>query len=189
MLEEKLLILDIDETLIHATKAPPDDDWAFICGPFFVYLRPGLKEFLHTALIHYKVALWTTGSSSYAKCIAEKIFTDINDLLFIWSREKCIIRQESESGRLAYLKDLKKTKCFNIPLERVLIVEDTPKAVSRNMGNLIKVNKFFGQKVDDDLVILGNYLILIKDVANFRELEKRDWRSIASRTEGKNDAG
>ena len=180
MAKEKLIILDIDETLIHATKMPKDEDWTFICGPYFVYQRPHLKSFLESVQADYRVALWTTGSESYATCIAEKIFKNPDQLLFIWSREKCVINQEAESGRLTFIKDLKKVKSFGVPLENILIVEDTPKVVCRNMGNLIRVNKFFGQKVDDDLLILKDYLLKIKDVDNYRELDKRGWRSSVS---------
>lgn len=126
---------------------------------------------------HYRIALWTTGSATYADCIAGQIFKGFKAPLFIWSREKCIIRQDEETGKLAYLKDLKKIKGFKIPLENVLIVEDTPQAVQRHMGNLIKISKYYGLSEDAELIALAKYLISIKDVANFRELDKRGWRS------------
>ncbi|MDD0852764.1 NIF family HAD-type phosphatase [Halobacteriovorax sp. GB3] len=41
----KLIILDIDETLLHASDVPVENSTSI--GPFHVVLRPHLKEFLN----------------------------------------------------------------------------------------------------------------------------------------------
>ena len=42
----KLLILDLDETLIFATERPLTREADFRVGPYHVYGRPGLADFL-----------------------------------------------------------------------------------------------------------------------------------------------
>ena len=41
-----LLILDLDETLLHATEEPLRRGHDFLMDPYAVYLRPFLSEFL-----------------------------------------------------------------------------------------------------------------------------------------------
>jgi RNA polymerase II subunit A small phosphatase-like protein len=44
-IEKILIILDLDETLIHATDKPHDDAWDFEVFHYKVYKRPYLQEF------------------------------------------------------------------------------------------------------------------------------------------------
>jgi RNA polymerase II subunit A small phosphatase-like protein len=39
----RLLVLDLDETLIYANECPLDRPADFEVAPYFVYLRPGVK--------------------------------------------------------------------------------------------------------------------------------------------------
>ena len=59
--EKKLLILDIDETLIHATEKPLDYQWHFKTDLYFVYCRPHLNCFIDFCNKNFKIAIWTTG--------------------------------------------------------------------------------------------------------------------------------
>lgn len=46
-MEEKcLLILDLDETLVHATEEPLEFEPQHEVPPYFLYARPGLQDFL-----------------------------------------------------------------------------------------------------------------------------------------------
>ena len=56
--DRTLLILDIDETLIHASERPLDREPDFGVGPFSVYRRPGLAEFLEFCQSKFQVAVW-----------------------------------------------------------------------------------------------------------------------------------
>ncbi len=54
-----LLILDLDETLIWATEEALDQAPDFEVGPYSVYKRPGVAEFLATAMQWFELAVWT----------------------------------------------------------------------------------------------------------------------------------
>jgi len=64
-----LLILDIDETLIYAAEGPLERAEDFRVGPYFVYLRPFLGEFLRFAAEHFEVATWTSSTEGYATSV------------------------------------------------------------------------------------------------------------------------
>ena len=53
-----LLILDLDETLIHATADRIRGDFAFQVYHYYIYLRPGLAEFLAQCAAHFTLAVW-----------------------------------------------------------------------------------------------------------------------------------
>lgn len=61
--------------------------------------------------------------------------------------------------------------------ESILIVDDTQSKLRRNYGNAIYPTAYRGNPADDELKKLLRYLIKIKDVSNFRSLEKRNWKS------------
>ena len=58
----------------------------------------------------------------------------------------------------------------------MLIIDDTPRKCKYNYGNAIYPKEFLGDKNDDELKLLFEYLLKIKDVKNFRTIEKRGWR-------------
>jgi TFIIF-interacting CTD phosphatase-like protein len=48
--KNKLLILDLDETLIHASETPLDYRSDFLVYDYYIYKRPNLDRFLATCL-------------------------------------------------------------------------------------------------------------------------------------------
>jgi RNA polymerase II subunit A small phosphatase-like protein len=75
------------------------------------------------------------------------------------------------------LKDLSKLEEHGFDLQRVLIVDDDPRKVSRNCRNAIYVKPFMGERDDDELPLLAEYLALIGETPDFLKIEKRGWRS------------
>ena len=68
-----LLILDIDETLVHATERPLEVRHDFLVGPYFVYKRPHLDGFLSGAAKLFRVAVWSSSSDGYIANIVRHI--------------------------------------------------------------------------------------------------------------------
>lgn len=58
----KLLILDLDETLIHGTEHPLERSPDFVVGPYAVYKRPGLSDFLCRMSESFDLAVWTSST-------------------------------------------------------------------------------------------------------------------------------
>lgn len=177
-----LLILDLDETLIHSEYNSEPDwyDFSFTkesngqLETFFTQKRPFLKEFLRAAAVNFDLAIWTAASYSYASNIIHEIGLKEEDLVFFYHKEMCTLRYDYEAQNYYGIKKLEKIKTIR-PLERVLIVDDIIETAQFNYGNLIKIKPFEGDPSDVELLKLISYLEKIKDIDNFRRIEKRGW--------------
>ena len=172
-----LLILDLDETVVHTREErlghPPD----FTVGAYFVYTRPHLGGFLAACANWYDLAVWSSAEEWYVDQIVTKIMPHGATPVFVWGRERCTPRMDPYTMDWYFLKNAKKVKRRGFDLRRVLILEDEPRKVRCNYGNAIYVDPFRGNPYDGELRLLGDYLGTIHTVTNFRRLEKRFWRS------------
>jgi TFIIF-interacting CTD phosphatase-like protein len=145
----KLLILDLDETLLFATterlSQPPD----FFVGDFCVYRRPGLSAFLTFAFEHFRVAVWTSSTLSYAQEIIAQVLPEQKTLEFLWARERCTQRLDLESRESYWVKDLRKVKKLGYNLDSVIMLDDSREKLERNYGNHVLVQPFQGDIKDD----------------------------------------
>lgn len=172
---KKLLILDIDETLLHATEVPLDFEHDFMFAHYFVYLRPHVFDFLDFCKAHFKVAIWTAGNELYANDVVENLFGHDYPLEFVWARNRCTPKFDPENFNYTYQKNLKKVKRKGFRLEHIIMVDNTPKKLAKNYGNLLRVSDFYGSQEDSELKWLKQYLNQLKDISNIREIEKRGW--------------
>ncbi len=188
-MEKALLILDLDETLLYA-GAPIDakehvPDF-YTKGMWYtgypVYKRPFLEEFLQRVNKLYKLAVWSSaGTDHIASCVANIIPGNI-DLEFIWSSKRCIYTYDPEWRRRVFgIKPLKKVKRRGYNLERTLIVDNSAYKCVKNYGNAIYIKDFYGSPEDEELRFLTLYLEHLADHSNYRDLEKRGWRSWAEK--------
>jgi TFIIF-interacting CTD phosphatase-like protein len=81
--------------------------------------------------------------------------------------------QQSEHG---YVKNLKKVKARGEPLERVVMVDDSPEKLIHQYGNLVRISPFEGQADDHELLLLMDYLQHLNQQPNVRRIEKRGWQ-------------
>lgn len=183
--ERILLILDLDETLIHARETALDRPADFHLAQYHVYLRPFLIDFIGACASSFELAVWSSASDNYVRAITNQIFPDPNILHFIWGRSRCTIPRgfvgidglnSQPASHLDYVKPIKKVTKLGWAKERILIVDDTPFKSSRNYGNAIYPTEFEGDMSDNELLRLATYLESIKDCPNVRTLEKRNWR-------------
>ena len=176
MVFSKTLVLDLDETLVHAnTELPRPAE--FHVGPYGVLRRPGVEAFLEFAISHFEhVGVWTASTLSYAIPVLDQL-VDRERLAFVWGRGRCTFHIDHETREGMLLKDIRKlTKRGRYRKERLLFVDDTPAKLARSYGNLITVRPFEGDPHDRELELLERYLLSIGDVPNVRALEKRGWR-------------
>lgn len=185
MVEKPLLILDLDETLVFATETPLVRAADFRVAEYHVYKRPHLAEFLASVFDAFDVAVWSSASDAYVESVVDHIFPDRGELKFVWGRSKTTRKTFPDAdGRVdhydprhvEYIKPLKKVQRKGWSLERILIIDDTPRKSMLNYGNAIYCRMFEGGLPDDELLLLLKYLQRIKDQENFRSLEKRGWR-------------
>ncbi len=174
--ERHLLILDLDETLVHAT----DDAWSrvpdFEISPYALYLRPGVEAFLDWALQRFRVAVWTSSTPKYAEAVTNRLFGDSSRLAFVWARDRCTPRRDFERDIWWDTKSLHKVKRRGYDLRRVIAVDDNPEKYARSYGNLVTVAPYLGDEDDDELHYLRRYLEELALQPNIRCVEKRAWR-------------
>lgn len=181
-MDEKLLILDLDETLVHATlqqlRWPP----SFTVDEYFVHVRPGFDAFIDAVARDYTLAVWTSSSAAYALPVVQQLFGAARDRLrFVWTRERCVRRFNSDTLEFYRVKDLKKVKRLGYELSSILLVDDSPEKAERNYGNHVHVTPFTGDPADTGLESLTIYLTHLGGHPDFRAVKKRGWRSIALR--------
>lgn len=173
----KLLVLDLDETLIHAAERKLERDFDFIVGQYFVYKRPFLNEFLEFCFENFEVAVWTSSTRNYAEKVIENIFGYRHSVSFVWARERCTISFDEEERTNFHEKKILKIKNRGYDLRSVIVVDDSPEKWRSSYGNLVRVKPFFGEIDDDELKHLTVYLEKLKTVENIRKFEKRNWRN------------
>lgn len=174
---DKLLILDLDETLVYSTEEPLLRNPDFKVFQYYVYKRPGLDYFLSVCTAWFETAIWTASGFDYAHQVIRQIFPETDQLKFIFTSERCTLRLDYELGSYYVLKRLKKVKKKGYPLEKVLIVDDSPEKSMDNYGNAIPIQKYEGKEEDCELFLLLKYLEIIGFVENVRQIEKRGWRA------------
>lgn len=175
--DRPLLILDLDETLVFAADQPVETPCDFTVGPYHVYKRPFLQQFLGTVQSAYDLAIWSSSTADYVAAMVRAILPPKISLQFQWSRLRCTHRYHPERQNTYWVKDLKKVKRLGYDLCRVLIVDDSPEKLERNNGNAVYVKPFEGDPTDQEIQHLGPYLLGLADQLDFRAVEKRGWRS------------
>ena len=175
-MDKKLLILDLDETLVYATKRRLQVEHAAKVAEYFIYERPHLHPFLDYCFQHFKVAIWTASTRKYADLVVGHIFASRDEELeFLWARDRCTHKVNPNSWTYFMLKDLKKVKRRGYQLETILTVDDTPEKWSKQYGNFVRVEPFEGDLSDDELLQLIPFLTYLQTFDNVR-VEKRGWR-------------
>ncbi len=172
-----LIIFDLDETLIHSTEKEFENKCDFRIGKYFVYKKQRVGELLSDCQNTFDIAVWSSATELYTKSVVQQIFSDVNDLLFIWSRDRCTYRIDPESNETIWIKTLKKVKKLGFNLDKVIVIDDSPEKLSTNYSNLLRVKPFYGDKSDDELKYLIMYLHLLENRMNIRKIEKRGWRN------------
>jgi RNA polymerase II subunit A small phosphatase-like protein len=176
-----LLILDIDETLIHTESDEFSNhiyDFKFNGNresSYYTKKRPYLDQFLDYAFENFDIAIWTAAGEDYAKEIIKNIGILESSLKFLYTKDKCTIKFNIEYLKYYGVKNLNKLKKKGYDLNKVLIIDDIRDTAINNYGNLILIKSFKDDNNDTELLKLISYLQKIKDEPNYRRIEKRGW--------------
>jgi len=170
---KNLLILDIDETLIHSTfeklKTEPD----FHYKTRGVYVRPKLFEFMEYCFNNFEVGIWTSSKSDYAKFILKHLF-NIKKFKFIWTRSKCEIQYVSNGfyDEIRYVKNLNNISGYS--LKSIIMIDDTPQNITP-LKNVIPILEYRGNEKDNELVnIIEQKLYFYSGEAENRKQSKQN---------------
>lgn len=151
---KKLLILDLDETLVHATVEPLNYACDFLFSKYHIYKRPHLSVFLDFCKEHYEVAIWTASSEVYADAVTKELFSENYPLKFVWSVKRCVQKEDPITNGYLYIKDLRKARKFGYDVEDILMVDDTAQKVKRQPRSHMHVEPFEGRRDDEGLLKL-----------------------------------
>lgn len=188
---DPLLVLDLDETLVHAwyscDEAPRPHDFTICRGPHVddidVALRPGLRPFLDVALSTWHVGVWSAGTVDYVDAVLRALGV-AGEMAFAWGRSRCgkrtLTRDELKDSafdgqRFVWVKDVAKLRRVGWDPARLLFVENSPENLRRNYGNAIAIPTWVGSADDDALTRLTPHLRSWYKAVDVRDVEKRGW--------------
>ncbi|KAJ3309566.1 hypothetical protein HDV04_005949 [Boothiomyces sp. JEL0838] len=158
---KKLLVLDLDETLIHTSFKPlPKADHIIhlemnnVDYQVNVLVRPGCKEFLQAVSKVFELVVFTASIPLYANPVIDFIDTNkvITHRLF---REHCIHHKGN------YVKDL---SLLGRELKDVIIVDNSPICYMFHPANAIPITGWFDNPNDRELYELLPFLEDLKSI-------------------------
>ncbi|XP_073969137.1 CTD nuclear envelope phosphatase 1-like protein dullard isoform X2 [Rhodnius prolixus] len=179
MVKRKVLVLDLDETLIHShhepnarqlnkTATPPDFVLKVVIerNPvrFFVHKRPHVDFFLDIVSQWYELVVFTASMEIYGAGVADKLDNNRGILKRRYYRQHCT----PDLG--TYTKDL---SAVTADLSSVFILDNSPGAYRSYPDNAIPIKSWFADPMDTALL----NLLPVLDALRFTQ----DVRSVLSR--------
>ena len=162
---KKILLLDLDETLIHADfnkeyendpKNPYDTIISFVSenelNNVGIFLRPGVKLFLENLSKFFEIGIFTASVSEYADEVIKFLDPENNFIKFKLYRNNCITVNE-----ILRVKDLRILK--GIDLKNIVLVDNNMYSFAAQLNNGILINSFYTNKNDNELCNVYGYLI------------------------------
>ena len=150
----RLVIFDLDETLVHSSKSKLPLDHSLIVDSYFVYERPYTRELLNFAAEHFDLAVWSSSSQEYVQAVVGHVFGTTYPLKFSWSVEKCVQRVDPASNAYVYIKDLRKVQSHGYLVDQITIIDDSPEKIQRQPKNHIHVKPYLGSSTDSELLVV-----------------------------------
>lgn len=156
-LTKPLLILDLDETLIHSVQLPEvpcthETPFIPVLGQKIRFnLRPHTIDFLRNVSKMFTIYLFTASEFKYAEAIMKILDPDTKYVTRIFDRKYCSI---TKRGFL--VKDLRIFQ--ESPLERIFLVDNTFYCFFCNLQAAVPITDFIDDKKDNQLPLLESYL-------------------------------
>ena len=171
---KKILILDLDETLVHSSFYPfnSDDETDTNSDIFFtilfnnkyydvyVLLRPYFHQFLEKMSKLFDIYIFTASIKEYAEPLLIKLDKKnlIKKKLF---RENCTLSEDNK-----YIKDL---NTLNENLKNVILLDNNPNSFRYNKCNGIPIKTWHFDQKDKELIKLIPFLNFLSTVDDVRE--------------------
>jgi RNA polymerase II subunit A small phosphatase-like protein len=159
------VVLDLDETLVHANFCPPKRYDFTIDVPcdgqtitVYIQKRPGVDEFIRTVAREFDVFIYTASHISYALPVMQSI-------LPCFPAERILWRGHCRLVKGFIVKDL---SIFNRDLARVVLVDNSPQSFLLQPQNGIPISTWVGDYSDmalmDQLLPFLRYCGSVDDV-------------------------
>ena len=180
---KKLLILDLDETLVHSDinfllkeKNINYDTVLYFDTeeekniPLPLIIRPGLYEFLDYASQNFNLIIFTASDQQYADTIINYIEKDKKYFKMRLYRNNCIFVDPG-----LYIKDLRIFFPFK-NMEDIIILDNSLFSFANQLNNGILITSFFDDKDDTFLSNVQAYLEYIKNEKDIRQINKESFK-------------
>ena len=164
---KKTLILDLDETLVHSSFVPFENNDIVLNVEFegmlyniYVLIRPWAIDFIKKVAKLYEVIIFTASISKYALPLIDILDSDKN-IQYKLTREHCTFLNG------IYIKELKK---LNRDLNDLIILDNSPLAYSFDIDNGLPIKAWYEDKNDNELdkvYFILEFLSKVKDARNF----------------------
>ena len=165
------IVLDLDETLIHAEPRVQGKDYDHIVeltrGKLGVFIRPFLTEFLEHLSRRFELVLYTASGNVYADKMRMLIDPDERFFRSYLSRRDCV------QFKNAHIKCI--NNFSNRETKEILIIDNALYAFPFNHEQKLLIRPFFGEKDDCEL------LKVLRFIKRFL-LNKRDVKEIFENT-------
>lgn len=178
LVKKKILVLDLDETLIHSSplnaaysseKKPPTLDPDFELQviiekhlvKFHVFKRPHVDKFLEIVSQWYNVVIFTAGIDAYGEIITNRLDNNRGIFKQKYYRRHCT----PESG--LFSKDL---SVITNDLSSIFILDNSPFAYKNYPHNAIRIESWFCDQSDKALLNLLPVLDAMRFVHDVRSV-------------------
>ena len=172
---KKILILDLDETLVHSSFLPlrnnknnnkmiePDIFLKIFFDKkyydVYVLTRPYMYEFLNDMSKLFIIYIFTASVKEYANPLLNVI--DKNNIISKrLYRDSCTLNNDGK-----YVKNL---NIFNYNLKDVILIDNNPISYSFNKENGIPIKSWHNDKNDKELLKMRNFLNFLSSVDDVR---------------------
>ena len=161
----KTLVLDLDETLVHSSFIPFEENDIILQVEFdnvlyniYVLVRPKALQFLINMSKYFEIVIFTASLSKYA-----------NPLLDIIDPKKvCSYRLYRDHCTLINGIFVKELKRLNRNIKDIIIVDNSPTSYAFNPQNGIPIKSWFEDKNDNELEKLEPFLKFLSKVDDIK---------------------
>ena len=192
--KKKILVLDLDETLVHADFSEEFSNEKYDAIIKFksknekneifedddstsseidddeisvgIFERNGVKEFFEEVSKYFDVGIFTASVKEYADAVISFLDPENKFVKFRLYRNNCINFNDS-----FFVKDLRIFK--NIDLRKIILIDNSMYSFAAQINNGILINSFFNDKNDTELnnalEYLINYILPAEDVREVNE--------------------
>ena len=162
---KKTLILDLDETLVHSSFTPFENndivlnvDFDGMIYDIYVLVRPGAEYFIKNISKYYELVIFTASLSNYASPLLD-ILDKEDNIKYRLYRENCTFMNG------IYIKDLKK---LNRNLKDLVIVDNSPLAYTLDIDNGLPIKTWYEDKNDIELFKISGILEFLAKTGDVR---------------------
>ena len=179
---KKLILLDLDETLIHSEHnlknnnlnqydaiikfkdSTSDLERYYQVG---IFIRNGVQKFLKILSCYFTIGIFTASDKDYADAIIQHLDPNNDMIQFCLYRENCINMND-----VINIKDLRIIK--GIDLKKTVLIDNNMYSFAVQLSNGILINSFYGDKNDVELFDVLNYLMeYILPADDIREVNEK----------------